>query len=142
MDAWVLQDGETVGDVMSAEFVEASRAQAAQRPDHTVPIAAGHWSTALMRDGTPAQLSVSIRRLVPCPVGWFEDPLVLLRFADLHIPANYIFLRQDLAAPRELFETMAASLGGPRIVECEGSRQAMITRPEAVAEAVLIGAKD
>ena len=47
------------------------------------------------------------------------------------------FLKQDRAAPRASYETMAARLRNPERVECEGSHQAMQTRPGAVATALL-----
>jgi hypothetical protein len=127
-------------DVLSPRFAERSRALAAQSPDGTVPIAPGHWSAALMQDATPEQLSACLPRLVPCPLGWFDDPLAIPRGAGAHIPASYVFLREDRSIPREVYEAMAARLGRPRTVECEGSHQAMITRPEAVAKALLASA--
>jgi pimeloyl-ACP methyl ester carboxylesterase len=140
MDASVLRDGEALFDVLSAGFAERSRAQAAQSPDGTVPIAPGHWSAALMQDATPEQLSACLPRLVPCPLGWFDDPLAIPRGAGAQIPASYVFLREDRSIPREFYKAMAARLGRPRTVECEGSHQAMITRPEAVAKALLASA--
>lgn len=76
-------------------------------------------------------------RLVPTPFGWVEQPIELPRFFNLDLRASYVFLRDDVAAPRELFEKMAARLGQPLVVECIGSHEAMLTHPDEVAHALI-----
>jgi hypothetical protein len=84
----------------------------------------GKWASRFMQDATPAQLAEATSRLVPTPIGWFDEPITLPRFFDLELPAGYVFLRDDLSAPRELFQQMAERLHGPRIVEAGGGHQA------------------
>jgi len=79
---------------------------------------------------------------VTCPFGWFDQPIGLPRFFGLRLPASYIFFRHDRAAPRARYEAMAARLRNPRRVECDGSHQAMLTRPDAVATALLAATAD
>lgn len=73
--------------------------------------------------------------------GWMWDELCpsaeLPRFFRLRLPASYVFLRNDLSAPREHYEAAAARLEHALTTECDGSHQAMQTGPEAVADALL-----
>ena len=137
MSAWVLRDGESINDIRPPDQVGASRAQAQQSPDNTVPMDPERWASEFMQDATPQQLKAVVPRLVPSPFGWFDQAIDLPRFFELRLPASYIFLKQDRAAPRASYETMAARLRNPERVECEGSHQAMQTRPGAVATALL-----
>ena len=129
MSAWVLRDGQSINDV---KLVNAPHTT-----DTTVPMDPDLWATKFMQDATPQQLAAVIPRLVPSPIGWFDQRIELPRFFDLHLPSSYIFLRHDLSAPRELFQQMADRLDNPLIVECDGSHQAMLTRPAAVADALI-----
>jgi len=74
--------------------------------------------------------------------GGFDQPIGLPRFFGLRLPASYIFLRDDRATPRARYEAMAARLREPRRVECDGSHQAMLTRPDAVATALIAATAD
>lgn len=136
MSAWVLHDGESIIDVHSAREAKALRAKAAQSLDNTVAIDTEQWASTFMQDATPEQLAATTHRLVPSPLGWFDQPIRLPRFFDLHLPASYVFLRDDHSAPKERYRDMAARLDDPLIVECDGSHQAMLTQPNAVADAL------
>jgi hypothetical protein len=37
---------------------------------------------------------------------------------------------------------MAGRLGNPRVLECDGPHEAMLTHPEALADTLVIAAKD
>jgi pimeloyl-ACP methyl ester carboxylesterase len=140
MSAWVLRDGESINDIRPREIVEAARAQARRSKDNAVPMDKELWASTFMQDATPQQLAEVMPRLVPSPFGWFDQPIHLPRFSEMQLPASYIFLRDDRAAPRARYEAMAARLRNPRRVECDGSHQAMQTHPRAVAAAVLAAA--
>jgi hypothetical protein len=86
-------------------------------------------------------LAEVIPRLVPCPFGWFDQPIALPRFFERPLRASYILLRDDRAAPRARYEAMAARLCDPLLVECDGSHEAMLTRPGDVAIALLAAAE-
>jgi hypothetical protein len=93
--------------------------------------------SAFIQDATSRQLAEILPRLVPSPFGWFDQPICLPRFFE---PASYIFLTDDRAVPRQRCEAMAARLRNPRVLECAGTHQAMLTRPCDVAAAVLAAA--
>jgi pimeloyl-ACP methyl ester carboxylesterase len=136
MSAWVLHDGESILDVHTQPEAEALRAKAARSLDNTITMDTGRWASTFMQDATPGQLAATTDRLVPTPLGWFDEPIKLPRFFDLHLPASYVFLRHDNSAPKERYRGMAARLDHPLIVECDGSHEAMLTRPNAVANAL------
>jgi pimeloyl-ACP methyl ester carboxylesterase len=140
MSAWVLKDGESINDIKPQHEAAAVRAGARRTTDNTVPIDPGRWASKFMQDATPQQLAAVTSRLVPSPLGWFDQRVRLPRFFGLNLPASYIFLRHDLAAPRERYQQMAGRLGNPLIIECDGSHQAMQTQPEAVADALIAAA--
>jgi hypothetical protein len=100
------------------------------------------WASTFMQDATPQQLAAVTPRLAPCPFGWFDQRIELRRFFHLRLPASYIFLRDDKAAPQERFRHMAARLDNPRVVECDGSHEAMLTQRRAVVDALLFAAED
>ncbi|MFJ4918530.1 alpha/beta fold hydrolase [Streptomyces sp. NPDC088725] len=137
LSAWILGDGQSINDTRPTEAVAASRAEAARRADNSVPMDPGRWASSFMQDATAGQLAAVTPRLVPVPYEWYEQPADLPRFFELCLPASYIFLTSDRAAPRERYASMAARLERPLLLECEGSHEAMLTRPEAVAAALL-----
>jgi hypothetical protein len=46
-------------------------------------------------------------------------------------------LRQDLAVPQELYRAMAGRLDQPRVVDCNGPHEAMLTHPDLLAAALI-----
>lgn len=142
IDAWVLRNGERMTDVISPGAVEAYRLVAKQRPDRSVPMDPDLWFRLFMQDATPEQLAATLPRLVPCPIRLLDDPVDLPRFFSLDLPTSFIYLRHDQAVSRERYDRMAAQLGKVREVECDGSHEAMITRPQAVAEALLTAVEE
>jgi len=137
MSAWVLEDGESINDVRPPDSVAASRALAIRSHDNTVSMDPQQWLSAFMQDATPEQVEKFTPRLVPTTFGWFDQRIEIPRFFALRLPVSYLFLRHDKAVPKETFQRMAARLHNPRIADCDGSHQAMLTRPEAVAEGLL-----
>jgi pimeloyl-ACP methyl ester carboxylesterase len=142
MSAWVLEHGQSINDIRTTEQAAAARREAARSADGTVPMDPHVWQSTFMQDATPEELAAVLPRIVPTPIGWFEDPLDIPRFFQLRLPASYVFLRDDLSAPRERFQQHADRLHDPRIVECGGSHQAMLTRPEEVATTIIAAAED
>jgi pimeloyl-ACP methyl ester carboxylesterase len=76
-------------------------------------------------------------RLVPVPFGWLSEPISLPRFWSAALPTSYVLLRQDQAVPQELDHAMARRLDHPRLVECDGPHEAMLTHPDLLAAALI-----
>jgi pimeloyl-ACP methyl ester carboxylesterase len=142
VDAWVLRDGEAIHDVLPRHFVAADHAAAARHPDRTIPIDHEVWKAHFMNGATDEQFAAVMDRLVPVPLGWVAEPISLPRFWKAPPPAAYVFLRDDQGVPRALFQEMAGRLDNPRVLECDGPHEAMLTHPEALADTLVIAAED
>jgi pimeloyl-ACP methyl ester carboxylesterase len=136
VDAWVLHNGECINDVLPTELVDGVRALAEQTPDSTIDIPPGMWSSAFMQDASDETMAATVSRLVPTPFGWFTEPIGLTRFFTAEVPTSYVFLRDDQAVPQTVYKAAAARLADPRIVECTGSHEAMLTHPAELAQAL------
>jgi pimeloyl-ACP methyl ester carboxylesterase len=141
-DAWVLRDGEAIHDVLPSPLAEADRAAAARSADSTVPMDPAVWKAHFINGADDELVAATFARLVRVPLGWLEEPISLPRFWDAGLPSSYVFLRDDRGVPAELYREMARRLGDPRVVECEGPHEAMLTHPGALTEALLAAAKD
>ncbi|WIX82766.1 alpha/beta hydrolase [Amycolatopsis carbonis] len=137
VDAWVLLDGECVNDVLPEELVGGVTALAEQTSDNTVAIPPALWSASFMQDADEALAAATASRLVPTPFGWFTEPARISRFFESGVPSSYVYLLEDQAVPKTVYQAAAARLADPRIVECAGSHEAMLTHPAELAEALL-----
>jgi pimeloyl-ACP methyl ester carboxylesterase len=142
VDAWVLRDGEAIHDVLPKPLVEHDREAVTHSVDRTLPMDMTVWTEHLMNGATPETLAAVVDRLVPTPFGWLSEPINLPRFWSVGLPSSYVFLADDIAVPRELYEKMAARLREPRIVECDGPHEAMLTHPEELARALETAGRD
>jgi pimeloyl-ACP methyl ester carboxylesterase len=86
MSAWVLHDGESILDVHTQPEAEALRANAARSLDNTITMDTERWASTFMQDATPGQLAATTDRLVPTPLGWFDEPIKLPRFSTCTYP--------------------------------------------------------
>lgn len=142
IDAWVLRDGEATVDVQPSG--NAFRALAAEHPDHCISLDESRWREDFM-NGAPAELlAATTPRLVPLPLRQLLQPIHLPR---LHLdaklgpspatpPTSYIFLRQDRAVDPAVWRRMAARLHAPRLLDCDGPHEAMLTHPHQLAAAL------
>lgn len=137
VDAWVLEDGQCVYDVLPEEFGNSLRAAAETTPDRTIPMPPQLWRSGLMNDVDPAEADGWLPQVVPCPEGWLSEPISLPTFAGSSVPSSYVFLSQDLTVPRAVYEANAARLTAPRTTESPGAHEAMLSRPKELAEALL-----
>ncbi|WP_326566189.1 alpha/beta hydrolase [Amycolatopsis rhabdoformis] len=137
VDAWVLLDGECINDVLPAELVAGVRALAEQSSDNTIDLPPALWSASFMQDAEEDTLAAVAARLVPTPFGWFTEPVRLTGFFGAPVPSSYVYLLDDQAVPQSVYQAAAARLADPRVVECAGSHEAMLTHPAELAEALV-----
>jgi hypothetical protein len=78
-----------------------------------------------------------LERVVPCPDGWMSEPLKLPGFAGRTVPASYVFLDDDIAVTRDVYEACAARLGQPSTAVSPGGHEAMLSQPGPLADALL-----
>ena len=137
VDAWVLHDGQAINDVLPAPFVESSVQAAKASADQTVAMDPQTWSEHFMNGASEHDIATATSKLVPVPFGWISEPVSLPRFWDAALPSSYVFLRQDQAVPQELYRVMAGRLDQPRLLECDGPHEAMLTHPRLLAAALI-----
>jgi hypothetical protein len=142
VDAWVLRDGEAINDVMPAQFVESSVLAAKESADQTVAMDPQVWAEHFMNSATEHDIATVTNKLVPVPFGWLSEPVSLPGFWGAALPSSYVFLRQDLAVPQEIYRAMAGRLDQPRVVDCDGPHEAMLTHPDLVAAALIDAAPE
>jgi pimeloyl-ACP methyl ester carboxylesterase len=142
VDAWVLHDGEAINDVLPAPFVESSVLAARDSADQTIAMDPQTWSEHFMNGASEHDIATVTSKLVPVPFGWISEPVSLPRFWGAALPSSYVFLRQDQAVPQELYRAMAGRLDQPRLLECDGPHEAMLTHPDLLAAALIDAAKE
>jgi pimeloyl-ACP methyl ester carboxylesterase len=142
IDAWVLHDGQAINDVLPAPLVEAAALAAQQTADQTVAMDPQRWSEYFMNGASEHDIAAVASRLVPVPFGWLSEPVSLSRFWGAALPSSYVFLRQDQNVPQELYRAMASRLDQPRLLECDGPHEAMLTHPNRLAATLIDAAKD
>jgi pimeloyl-ACP methyl ester carboxylesterase len=142
VDAWVLHDREAINDVLPAALVESSVVAAKQSAEQTVAMDPQVWAEHFMNGASQHDIATVTDKLVPVPFGWLSEPVALPRFWDAALPSSYVFLGQDRAVPQQLFRAMSARLDRPRLVECDGPHEAMLTHPDLLAAALIEAARE
>ena len=96
-----------------------------------------------MQDAVEEHAWLTWEQLTPEPAQVNLDPLDLKRFYALAIPKSYIYCRQDRAMPPGYFHPgMSSRLGECKVVEMDGSHEAMFTRPAELAEKLIEASTD
>jgi pimeloyl-ACP methyl ester carboxylesterase len=137
VDAWVLEDGERIYDVLPAELVASLQAAAAATPDRSVPLPPELWCSGLMNDVAEEEALRWYARVTPSPEVSMSEPLRLPTFATSDVATSYVFLDADVTVPRETYEANAERLKDPRVTNSPGAHEAMLSRPRELAEAIL-----
>jgi pimeloyl-ACP methyl ester carboxylesterase len=137
VDAWVLNDGERIYDVLPAELSATLQAAAAATPDRSVPLPPELWCAGLMNDVAEDEAMRWYARVTPSPEVSMSEPLRLPTFATSGVATSYIFLDADVTVPRETYEANAARLIDPNVTSSPGAHEAMLSRPRELAEAIL-----
>lgn len=137
VDAWVLEDGESINSILPAELAEFARGAAAASPDQSVAIPAPLFMGAFLQDASEDLQKSVESRLVPTPGGWLDEPIHLRVAGTGTVPSGYIFLEQDQAVPSDLYRASASRLTNPVTATSPGSHEAMLTRPAELASAIV-----
>ena len=138
VDALILADSQCVFDNLPVEYVAAFNDLASASSDNTMLIPWEIWRDSFMQD-TPESVARSIwEQLTPEPNQVNLDKLDLKRFYSLDVPKSLIFCRQDKALPQGHFHPGVSSrLGAFKLLEMDGSHEAMFTRPLELAENIV-----
>ena len=144
INAFVPLDGESVMDMVCADQ-SALMQVLAEAGNGQVLVPFPIWRELFMNDATLAQAAASYESLVPQPYGTLVDKIALSSpLAQLGIGKSYINCRQDTAMPHSLpwHPRLSERLGLFRYVESSGGHEALLTQPVALAESLLVAARD
>jgi pimeloyl-ACP methyl ester carboxylesterase len=138
VDAFVLADGESIYDNLPEPLIALLDQLAAASGDDTTLLPWEVWRDHFIQDA-PEMIARALWELLsPEPNRVNVEKLDLKRFYALDIPATYIVLRHDQSLPPGSFHPrMSARLGGPELIEIDGSHEVMFTHPVALADALI-----
>lgn len=127
--------GESQNDLVDPENREYARALAAATPDGTIALPFEAFAQLLMQDESELAQRIVFDQLLPQPGGYMDDPSEVGDVTTAGIRAAYVLPRGDRSLPRPGAE-FAAQLGVEPI-PVPGTHEALLTHPDAVAEALL-----
>ena len=138
LNAFVLPNGTSQFDLVPPEAAQGMTAAANASPDNSVPVIEDFVRGALMATETVEAQDALLERLVPQPLALFTTKIDAQPFQNLSIPKAVVYSKEDASLPPGAFLGMAQQgLGEYRLVEIDGSHEALVTNPAIVAGGIL-----
>lgn len=145
VNAFVLQDGESLMDTLPADYARVFEVSARQRGDGTVMLPFEVFRDVFIGD---ADLDTARRvydGLRPMSAGLMSERLELRRFWRLRTPRSYLNCTEDVAFPHHAggwHPGQSSRLGVFRLVQTPGSHESLYTRPRELADALVRAGRD
>jgi pimeloyl-ACP methyl ester carboxylesterase len=138
LDAFVLEDGQSVYDNLPPFLIELLDRLAQVSPDDTTLLPWEVWRDHFIQDA-PEEVAYALwQQLSHEPNQPNVERLDLKAFYRLDIPKSYIFCHQDMTLPPGSFHPqMSSRLGSYKLVEMEGCHEVMFTRPAELADKLI-----
>jgi pimeloyl-ACP methyl ester carboxylesterase len=134
VDAFVLEDGQSIYDNLPAPFVEMLDQLARASPDDTSRLPWEAWREHFIQDASEETARIFWEQLSPEPNHPNIEKLDLKVFYSLDIPKSFISCRQDVSLPPGSFHPrMSSRLGSFKLVEMDGSHEVLLSRPAELA---------
>ena len=137
VNAFVLPDGKCQFDLVPPEAAEGMTAAAKASPDNCVPVIEDFVRHQLMGGESKNIQDSLLARLVPQPLALFTTPVSTKDFEGLTHPKSVVFCKDDGSLPPGAYLGMAQGLGDFNLIEVEGGHEALFTRPEVIADALI-----
>jgi pimeloyl-ACP methyl ester carboxylesterase len=135
--AFVLEDGESAGDVMPAGLRTAITELTAARPDRAIPMPWQLWRANFIQTASDQLARDSYERLVPDPYRPVFEPIKLRRPVHRELPATFLTFTQDLTMPPGFWHPqMSSRLNGATVTEIDGDHEMLLTAPKQLADAL------
>jgi pimeloyl-ACP methyl ester carboxylesterase len=135
LDALILQDNESVLDILPPEFAALVSALAGASPENTMMIPREAWRDHFIQDAPGSLARSTWEQLSPEPNQVNVDKVQLKGFHTLAIPKSFIHCRQDKSlGPGYFHPRMSSRLGKFKLLEMDGSHEVLFTRPRELAE--------
>jgi pimeloyl-ACP methyl ester carboxylesterase len=142
--AFVLEDGESAGDVMPEQMRTAISELSASRTDRAIPMPWELWKANFMQTATEELARATFARLVPDPYRPVFEPVRLRRAVHRELPASFLAFNHDQTMPPQYWHPqMSGRLPSRSVMEIDGDHELPITGPERLADALHhLGASD
>ncbi len=137
LNAFILPDGKSQFDLVPPDAAEGMTAAASASPDNCVPVLEDFVRNMLMATEPAEHQDALLQRLVPQPLALFTTPVDTQEFQSLSVPKAVVFCKEDASLPPGAYLGMAQGLGDFKLVEIDGSHEALVTNPGVVAQGIL-----
>ncbi len=135
--AFVLEDGESAGEVMPEQMRIAITQLAATRADRAIPMPWELWRANFIQTASEQLARKSFRRLVPEPYRPVFEPIHLRRPVHRELPATFLTFTHDQAMPPGFWHPgMSGRLNGATVAGIDGDHEMPLTAPEQLADAL------
>jgi pimeloyl-ACP methyl ester carboxylesterase len=135
---FVPRDGESVADNLPTVFREAIRQLSASSVDGSIALPYEPFRGAFVNTADETAARAFYARFTPEPCRPIFAPLALPHNHQHGIPSTFIACRQDLSLGPGVFNPGQSSrLDRPRLIEIDADHEALLTNPDALADALL-----
>lgn len=141
----VLNDGESLNDVVPPHFRALFKELAAAAPDNTVMLPFPIWREAFMNDADLTVARAAYEQLSSEPYQQIVEPLHLEKFHTLDTPRSYLLGTEDIALPPGEWgwhPRMTSRLGLYRLVQMPGGHELMFSNPHGLADKIIEAGRD
>jgi pimeloyl-ACP methyl ester carboxylesterase len=146
LDAFVLNDGESLIDNFPPHTQALSDRLARESDDRTIMMPFEVWREAFLNDADLELAKSSYAQLSPEPYQPLIDKLDLKQFYSLPIPKSYLYCTEDNVLPQGeqwgWHPRMSNRLGLFRLVQMPGSHEVMFSNPIGLAEKIIVAGRD
>ena len=135
--AFVLEDGESAGDVMPGPMRAAITELSTTRPDRAIPMPWEFWRQNFIQTASEQLARESHERLVPDPYRPVFDPVKLRRPVHRELPATFLAFTQDTTMPPGFWHPgMSGRLNDGAVIEIDGDHEMLLSAPGPLADAL------
>ncbi len=133
--AFVLEDGQSAGDVMPEQMRTAIGELATTRADRAIPMPWELWRANFIQTASEQLARDSFGRLVPEPYRPVFEPIRLRRPVHRELPATFLAFTHDQTMPPGFWHPgMSGRLNGATIAEIDGDHEMPLTAPQQLAD--------
>jgi pimeloyl-ACP methyl ester carboxylesterase len=145
LDAFILNDGESLKDNIPAHLQQLMDRLAKESDDNTMMMPFDLWREVFINDADLELAKSSYAQLSSQPYQPFIDKLDLKQFYSLPIPKSYLYCSEDIALPQGEWgwhPRMSNRLGLFRFLQMPGSHEVMFSNPDGLAEKIIAAGRD
>ncbi len=131
-------DGKTLNEMLPPDAAAANVERARASGVNALPVDATFVRAALFADESDAERTAVIGRLTPQPFVLYTERYSAAAFDALAVPKAAIVCVDDHSLGPDGYRVLARRvLGSPNLIEVPGSHEALVTKPTAIADALI-----